>query len=447
MPTTTVEQINPTRVKLLVDISAEDLQPHIKTAYQTIAQQVSIPGFRKGKVPAPIIDQRLGKGAVIEQAVNDSLDHFYREALSGTDVRPMGRPSADVVEMINPADLSGKLVLAFEVEVRPEFTVPNLDDITLTVDDAVIDEEAVQEELDGLRKRFGTLVTVERPAGDGDFVTLDLTATIGEKQVDSATGVSYQLGSGELIKGIDEALDTLSAGESTTFVSTLLGGEHEGEEAEISVTVTAVKERELPEANDEFAQIASEFDTIAELRESLAEQVGKQAVFTQGRQARDAFVDLLLEQADIPVSAEIVAAEVERHLEGEGRIEDDEHRAEVTLESEKALRIQLLLDAIAEQEAVQPTQNELTQYIISSAAQYGMEPGQFVQALEQNGQVPMVIAEVTRNKALAIALAKATVVDASGNPVDLSEFTAVDEEPAAAAAEATDAAAAEEAAE
>ncbi len=426
MPTTTVEKLNPTRVKLLVAVTADDLAPHLKKAYQTISEQVAVPGFRKGKVPAAIIDQRVGKPAVIEQAVNDSLDTFYRAALEGQDVRPMGRPSADVVEWFDMKDMSGTLTLAFEVEVRPEFAVPAFEGLELIVDDVEIDKEAVQAELDELRSRFGTLVTVDRPAKNGDFVQIDLVAKINGADVDNATGISYELGSGDLIEGIDEALESLTADETTTFESKLLGGDHEGETAEITVTVTGVKERELPEANDDFAQIASEFDTIAELMASLEEQVGKQAVFTQGRQARDAFIDLLVEKADIPVSAEIIEDEVHRHLEGEGRLEDEEHRAEVTESSSKSLRTQLLLDAIAEQENIQATQNELTQYIISSAAQYGMEPGQFIQALEQQGQIPVIVGEVARNKALAIALGKAIVKDKSGKLVDLSEFTAVD---------------------
>ncbi len=426
MPTTTVEKLNPTRVKLLVAVTADDLAPHLKKAYQTISEQVAVPGFRKGKVPAAIIDQRVGKPAVIEQAVNDSLDTFYRAALEGQDVRPMGRPSADVVEWFDMKDMSGTLTLAFEVEVRPEFAVPAFEGLELIVDDVEIDKEAVQAELDELRSRFGTLVTVDRPAKNGDFVQIDLVAKINGADVDNATGISYELGSGDLIEGIDEALESLTADETTTFESKLLGGDHEGETAEITVTVTGVKERELPEANDDFAQIASEFDTIAELMASLEEQVGKQAVFTQGRQARDAFIDLLVEKADIPVSAEIIEDEVHRHLEGEGRLEDEEHRAEVTESSSKSLRTQLLLDAIAEQENIQATQNELTQYIISSAAQYGMEPGQFIQALEQQGQIPVIVGEVARNMALAIALGKAIVKDKSGKLVDLSEFTAVD---------------------
>ena len=432
MVTSTVERVSPTRVKLHVAVTLEDLKPGIDQAYKTIAEQISIPGFRKGKVPAPIIDQRVGRETVIQEAINGSLDDFYREAVAASEVRPLGRPSADVEELLDPAKPESELKLLFEVSVRPEFTLPAYEGVSITVDDVEISDEDVETELERLRTPFGTLVTVDRPAEKGDFVSIDLVATIDGVEVDRATGISYELGSGELLEGIDEALDSLTAGETTTFRSTLLGGDHEGEEAEIEVTVTAVKVRELPEADDEFAQIASEFDTIEELRGSLREQVARRSVFEQGRQARDKLVELLLEQADIPPAPELVEDEVHRHLEAENRLEDEVHRAEVAESSAKAFATQILLDAIAEKEGVQPTQNELSQYIYSSAAQYGMDPNQFLSSLNESGQLPAIIGEVTRNKALAVALGKATVVTASGGSVDLSEFTAVDSGDAAA---------------
>lgn len=427
MPKTNAEKLNPTRVKLNVAIMLEELDPHMKQAYKTISEQVSIPGFRKGKVPAPIIDQRIGREAVVEQAVNSSLDEFYQAAVAETDVTPMGRPTADVAQWPDAKDPKSELELTFEVEIRPEFTLPDYDGLELTVDNAESDADAVETELTKLRERFGTLVTVDRAAAKGDFVELDLTATIEGNEVDQASGISYEVGAGNLLEGTDEAVETLTAGETTTFTSQLLGGEHEGQDAEVEVTVTAVKVRELPEADDEFAQLASEFDTIEELRESLKEQAGRSAVFTQGQQARDLFTETLIEQADIPVSEELVEEEVNRHLENEGRLEDDEHRAEVRVSSEKQLQLQLLLDAIVEEEGVTPTQSELSQYIFQSAQQYGMEPAEFLQALSQGNQMGLIVGEVTRNKALAIALAKAKVVDKNGDAVDLSEFTAVDE--------------------
>ena len=427
MPKTTAEKLTPTRAKLSVDVTLDELEPYLKQAYQTISEQVSIPGFRKGKVPAPIIDQRIGREAVIQEAVNASLDDFYQAALAESDERPMGRPSADVAAWPDAKDPKSVLTLVFEVEVRPEFKLPKYDGLKLTVDNAEIDDEAVEAELTKLRERFGTLVTVDRPAKQGDFVELDLTAKIDGEEVDQASGVSYEVGAGNLLAGTDEAVETLTAGESTNFTSQLLGGEHEGRDAEVELTLTAVKERELPEADDEFAQLASEFDTIAELRESLKDQVARGSVFAQGQQARDLFTSTLIEKAGIPVSEELVEEEVHRHLESEGRLEDDEHRAEVRKQAEEQIQLQLLLDAIVEAEKVTPTQNELSQYIFQSAQQYGMEPTQFLQAISQGNQMGVIIGEVTRNKALAIALAKAKVVDQNGKAVDLSEFTAVDD--------------------
>lgn len=426
MPKTIAEQLTPTRTKLTVTVTQEELEPHLAGAYKTISEQVSVPGFRKGKVPAPIIDQRIGREAVIEQAVNGSLDDFFRQAVNEAEIVPMGRPTADVDTWIDPKDPESELVILFEVEVRPEFTLPNYSKMKLTVDDAIVDADAVEAELDRLRESFGTLVTVERGATKGDFVELDLTARIDDNEVDQASGVSYEIGAGNLLEGMDEAIETLTAGETTTFTSQLLGGEHEGQDAEVEITLTAVKERELPEADDEFAKTASEFDTIGELRKNLSEEVAKSSVFTQGAQARELLVEKLIEEANIPVSQELVDEEVHRHLEGEDRLEDDEHRAEVQEQAAKQLQLQLLLDSIIEAESVEPTQNELSQYIFNSASQYGMEPQQFIQAISESGQMQVILSEVTRNKALAVVLSKVEVKDKSGNVIDLAEFTAVD---------------------
>ncbi|WP_426319657.1 trigger factor [Microbacterium sp. E-13] len=427
MVNSTVEKLTPTRVKLHITVSPDELKPSIKHAYEHIAQDVQIPGFRKGKVPAPIIDQRIGRVAVLEHAVSEGLDTFYREAAAAHELRVLGRPSAEVTEWPNEKDFSGDLEVTVEVDVRPEFDLPAFEGTTVEVDAVEVDEAAIDEELDRLRSRFGTLVTVDRPAATGDFVELDLVATIDGAEIDRAEGVSYEVGSGELLEGIDEAIESLTAGEDTTFRSKLVGGDHAGEEAEVSVVVKAVKERELPEADDDFAQIASEFDTIGELRESLKERVGQQSAFTQGSAARDKLIETLLEQVEIPVPPQLIEDEVHNHLEGEGRLEDDVHRAEVAEASEKQFKTQMLLDKIAESVDVQVSQDELTQYLVQSAAQYGMAPQDFVNALQEGNQLPAIVGEVARNKALAVALGKVKVVDTNGNPVDLSGFVATED--------------------
>lgn len=436
---TTLEKLSPTRAKLTISVTPEELKPSITHAYGHIAKQVSVPGFRKGKVPPPIIDQRVGKAAVLEHAVNEGLDAFYRKAVEEHELRPLGRPEADITEWPSNTDFSGDLVVAIEVDVRPEITLPSYDGIELTVDATEVTDADVEAELDRLRTRFGTLVSVDRPAKSGDFAQIDLTATIDGNQVDNASGISYELGSGDLIDGIDEALDALSAGETTTFTSKLLGGDHEGEDAEITVTLTAVKERELPEADDDFAQIASEFDTVDELRDSLRGEAARAKLFDQGKSARDLLVDKLLEQVEIPVPPKVVEDEVHRHLESENRLEDDEHRAEVAQASEKNFRVQILLDEIVTAEEVTVSQDELMQYLVNGAAQYGMDPNEFVKVLGENGQIPQMVGEVARNKALAIVLGKAVVTDTNGAAVDLTEFTAVPESDDNASADAASA--------
>lgn len=438
---TTVEKLSPTRAKLTIAVTPDELKPSITHAYEHIAAEVTIPGFRKGKVPPAIIDSRVGKAAVLDHAINDGLGDIYTQAVNEEKLSPLGQPAVDVVTVPDLKDFSGDLEVTFEVDVRPDITIPAYDGIAVTVDAADITPDDVENELDRLRSRFGTLVTVDRPAQAGDFAQLSLSADIAGNIVDTADNISYEVGSGDLIEGIDEALDGLSAGETTTFKSTLLGGDHEGEDAEITITLSAVKVRELPEADDDFAQIASEFDTIGELRESLRGEAARGKAFVQNDEARGKLVDALLEKVDIPLPDAIVEDEVHRHLEAENRLEDDVHRAEVTESSQKTLRTQILFDEIARELGVKVDNDELTQYVVQAAAQYGMDPNEFAQLMSQNGQIPQLVGEVARNKAISIVLGRAKVTDTNGKPVDLSEFTAVlEEEPtedeAAAAADA-----------
>ena len=426
MVNTTVEKLSPTRVKLHITVTPDELKPSIDHAYSHIAKDVEIPGFRKGKVPAPIIDQRIGRGAVIEHAVNDGLDRFFREAVAENELQVLGQPQADITAWPAEKDFTGDLEVDIEVDVVPEFEVPDLEGLKVTVDPIEVDDEAIDHELEALRARFGTLVPVDRPASKGDFVELDLIATIDDAEVDRAEGVSYEIGSGQLLEGTDEAIDSLTAGEDTTFRTTLVGGDHAGEEAEVKITVKVVKERELPEADDDFAQMASEFDTIAELRESLAGQAKEKGAFAQGSAARDKLVEQLLEAVELPVPQSLIDDEVHRHLEQENRLEDDEHRAEVVEASEKQFRTQLLFDRIAKDLEVQVSQEEFTQYLIQASGQYGMSPQDFIQALQQGNQLQAVMGDVARNKAIAVVLGKAEVVDTNGDAVNLEGFAAVE---------------------
>jgi len=415
----TVESLAPTRVKLSVEVPYEELKPSIEAAYKTIGQQVTVPGFRKGKVPSRIIDQRVGRGAVLQEAINDALPSFYQQAVTENSVRVLGRPEVDISEVPDPTATDGELKFTAEVDVRPELDIPDLSTLSVTVDDIEVSDTEVDERLDALRTRFGTLEGVDRPAETGDFLTIDLVARVEDAEIDAAKGISYEVGSGQMLEGTDEAVVGLSAGEEAIFTSTLRGGDHAGADAEITVTVGAVRNRVLPVADDDFAQLASEFDTVEELRADLRTQVESTKRVEQGVQAREKVIEALLAAVEVPVPAGLVEEEIARHLEGEGKEPGDPHGEEIRADAEKALQGQLVLDAIAESETVQVSREELIQFLVSSSRQYGMEPNEFAKAVDEAGQVPAMVQEVGRRKALAIAMERAGITDASGRSVDL----------------------------
>ncbi|WP_026552133.1 trigger factor [Arthrobacter sp. H20] len=437
-----VENLTPTRVKLNVEVPFEELKPNIDAAYKTISAQVQVPGFRKGRVPNQLIDQRVGRGYVIETAINDGLNDFYQSAVQETGIRPLTRPEVEITEVPDPAAKDGQLLFTVELDVRPEITLPEYSGLEVTVEAAEASDADVDKALDELRGRFGTLTAVDRPAADGDFLTLNLVATVDGEQVDAAQDVSYQIGSGTMLEGMDEAVTGLSADEDAIFETTLARGDNAGSTAQVKVEVSAVKERELPEANDDFAQLASEFDTIVELRADLTKRAAEEKVTEQGVEARDLVLEKLIELIEVPVPAAFIEDQLEQHFTGENAHanaeghDTDEHRTEIRENTEQAFRNEMILDAIAEKEEIGVSQPELIDYIVSTAGQYGMEPNQFAQMLDQSGQVPMIVGEVRRRKALAKVLELAVVKDSSGSVVDLSEFVRPGDEADEASSEA-----------
>ena len=412
-----VETISPTRVRISIDVDFNDLEPHVKRAYQSISERIVIPGFRKGKVPRAMIDQRVGRGAVLDEAINNALPDFYTQAARENDVLVVGRPSIDIKE------LKDNELVKFEVEVdiRPEVKLPDFSKIEISVDDVAVTDKDVEEQVEALRIRFGTLTTVEKDAASGDFVSIDLVARVDGKEVEggSANGISYEVGSNRMIDGLDAALEGMKVEETKKFNAPLVGMQ-EGEEGEVEVTLKAVKKRELPDLNDEFAKLASEFETLKELEADVRERLKRLKAMEQGAQARDNLLKLLLDTVEIPVPENLVNDEVHEHLEKENRLEDDTHRAEVTEEITHSVRGDFLLDAIVKAEEVQVSEAELTEYLIRTAARYQMTPDQFAQQITQAGQVATLMAEVARTKGLAIVLERVKVKDASGNAVDLS---------------------------
>lgn len=414
----TVETLEPTKARLTVEVPYEELSSEMDKAYKDIAGQVSIPGFRKGHVPARIIDQRFGRAAVIEQVVNEVLPGHYSDAVAEHELRPMAQPEVEVTEIPNTTGTpGGKLVFTAEVAVVPPFEVPDFDESTvITVDTTEVTDEDVQAELDELRGRFATLKTITRKAKTGDFATIDMVATIDGEEIDSVSDVSYEIGSGNMLDGQDKALRGTKAGEEVSFTSTLKGGDHEGEEADVVITVKNVKARELPKADDDFAQMVSEFDTIDELMDDLRTQAGSSKTSQQALQARDNLVAHLLEVIDIVLPESVVEHEVSHRVdEGAKPKEKKEARKAV----EKELRTELLSEAIAKKLDVQVSQQELIDYAIQMSQNFGVDINQLFSSSQQMANV---VADLGRAKALIEALRKVSVKDTDGNDVDLSAF-------------------------
>jgi trigger factor len=429
---TDVEELSPTRVKLTIEVPFEELKPSLDQAYREVARQVRVPGFRPGKVPPRIIDARIGRGVVLEQAVNDAVPQLYTKAVTENDVVPLGQPEVEITKL----DDGREFEFTAEVDVRPQFELPSLDTVSVTVDNAEVSPDQVEEYLTGLRERFASLKTVERPVETGDYVSIDLAASVGGKPVEDAqaAGVSYEVGSESMLDGLDEALAGMSAGESKTFSAELAGGQHAGQDAEVLVTVNAVKVKELPNLDDEFAQAASEFDTVGELRAATRKQLEAMRKVGQGGQARDRVLDALLEQVDMPLPERIVEQEIEGRRENlKNQLERagltmksylesrDQTAAQLSTELEndarRSLKAQFILDKLAADEELKVTPEELSAYVAEQAYRMGVAPDRLAQQLSDNGQLGAVAGDVLRTNALTALAERARIVDEAGRPV------------------------------
>ena len=438
-----VDQLNDTRVKVTVEVPFSELGPELDKAYQALAQQINIPGFRRGKAPRQLIDARVGRGPVLEQVVNDMLPTRYGQAIEELDIKALGQPNIDITKL-EDGDV---IEFVAEVDVRPEFDLPDFSDISVEVPALGSTEERIDHELEHLRERFGSLKTVDREADDEDFITLNLSATVDGEEIEDAKveDMSYRVGSGDLIEGLDGAVKGLKADESATFTSKLVFGEYADKDAEVTVTVTAVKERELPELDDDFAQMASEFDTVEELRADLASGAEESAKAEQAASIREEVLKVALQKTQFPLPASVVDEQVnaqvqqlmgqlggdealfEKLLEAQGTSRE-EFNEQTRTSAEEAVRTQLFLDVLAEKEEPEVTQDELNDHIVFTARRYGVEPQQFLMQLQQSGQLLNLVSDVRRGKALANAICNVTVKDSDGNDVDPKIYFGDEEE-------------------
>ncbi|MFD9950661.1 trigger factor [Nonomuraea sp. NPDC059023] len=453
---TAVEELSPTRVKLTVEVPFEELRPSLDAAYKKVAQQVRVPGFRPGKVPARIIEQRFGRAVVLEETLNDAVPKLYGQAVDEVDVFPVSQPDIEVTKIEDGEQIE----FTAEVDIRPNFDVPDYAGAEVTVDAATVSDEDIEGQLDGLRQRFATLTGVERAAADGDFVVMDLRAEIDGNNIEEqqANEVSYEVGAGSVLQGLDEALVGMSAGEEKTFGTELVGGDNAGEQADVIITVKSVKEKVLPELDDEFAQLASEFDTLEELKDSIRETARRNKLVDQVVQARENALDLLLEKIDIPIPDSALKAEVDSrkhnldHQIAESGLSRDaffrlyqtteeERFAEFDTNSAKAIKTGFVLDKIVKAEELGVSEQELTNFVVRRAMQMGVQPNQLAQHLADNDQLTLAMVEIVRDKAKAVVGDAAKIVDSEGAEIDLKAiYTEINgeevvEEPADAPAE------------
>ncbi|MGB7983319.1 MAG: trigger factor [Candidatus Nanopelagicales bacterium] len=416
-----VETLSPTRVKLTVDMPFEELAPQLDAAYKRIGAQVTVPGFRKGKVPARVIDQRFGRALVLEEAVNEAVPAAFDKAVSDNDLKPVGTPEFDVKELNDGENLA----FTVEVDIRPEFDLPDLESLVVEVPDAEPNDEEVAEQVDALRTRFATLTDVERPAQDGDVLLVDLAGTCQGEEVEDlmASALSFEVGGKEEpLPGFDEAVRGAVAEDVRSFAFPAEAGQYEGKDIEVTVTVSKVRERELPTADDDFAMMASEFDTMDELTEDIRTRLTRMKRLQQGVDARTILHEKLVDSVDFPLPESLVARELEEHFhDGHG---DDEHKAEFESEARGRIKSAILLDRIADAEELSVAQEELSAWLMQQAPRYNMTPDQFAQELVQAGQVQMAVSEVRRAKALAVVMEKAKIVDPAGDEIDLDALNA-----------------------
>ncbi len=432
-----VETLTPTRAKLTVEVPFEELKPSLDAAYKKIAQQINVPGFRRGKVPPLVIDRQVGRGVVLDEAINDALPKLYVEALQANELEPLAQPEIDITRFEDNETLE----FTAEVDVRPEVELPDYKSLEVSVDDIAVTDADVEEQVQALRERFASLSEVERAAGEGDFVVMDLVARKDGEVIDGAevTGMSYQVGKGGMLEGLDEALTGLSAGEDTTFTSQLVGGDLAGEDVEVSVSVDSVKEQELPELDDDFAQTASEFDTIEELTEDVRTRLERGMRLEQAAAARDAVLEKLLDLTDVPLPEGVVDSEltarkeqIEQQLGAAGMTMQqyldseeqtvDEFEADLETRVRDAVAAQFVLDQVARTEEIGVDEGELQAHLMQRAQQSGQNPQEFIQHMLEHNHIPEMVSEVVRGKALASIVEAATVTDRSGNPVELKNL-------------------------
>lgn len=430
---TTLESTDKHKVKLTVEVEPERFGRDLERAYRKVAEQVKIPGFRKGKAPRPIIDAQVGRDVVLTEFLEEAVPRYYREALREHELAPIAQPDIDLEQL----EEGKPFVFTATVEIRPRLQLTEADYKGIRVErpSTQVSEEEVERFLDALRERFAELETVQRPAATGDYVLIDLRATIHDEEVPEATRSDflYEVGAGEFTGTLDAQLVGKRAGEILKFNATLDDrfGERAGQEVTFQVLLKEVRGKKLPAADDEFAKTASEFDTIEELRAALREQLAANKEREADAEVRDRVLRALVEATEVDLPETLVEEEtehrvhhareraeqlglpLERLLELQGT-DELRFRAEAREHAVRAITADLVLEAVARAEDIQVTAEELAQEIGRLAQALGRDPREVAETLEQGGQVVALAGDIIRSKALDVLVEHAEIVPEDG---------------------------------
>ncbi len=414
---TTVETIDAVRVKLTVEVDPGVVRKAHDTAARHLAQQVNLPGFRKGKAPRKLLEQRLGSGAIAQHALEDNLDDWYRAAIDDAEIVPVGSPELDIETF---TEKEGMTFVA-EVEVRPEIDLPDHTGLQLSHPEWGVSDDEVTAKLDEQRERFAEVDEVERAASSGDYVTIDLKVFVDGEELETAhvEDALYEVGSQGVTAKLDDELEGIEAGAEFTYTDQLPEEypEHGGEEAEFHVTVHDVRAKSLPTLDDDFAATASEFDTLDDYRADIRRNLERQKVSEARHQARGDLLQAFLAPIDFELPPSMITSEVDdqrqqisQQAEQYGMtfedmlaaqdMEEEAWEEEVTTQARASVKARLVLDTLAETLEVDIEPDDVNQEIFRHAMQMGMQPQQVAQMIQEQGSLPALIGDVARRKAL-----------------------------------------------
>ncbi len=423
--TTTVTELPESRVRVQAEVAPEEVERSVAQAAKRLGGSLRIPGFRQGKVPPPVIIQQIGREAVLDEAVRDAIGRWYAEAVEDSRIVPVGEPELDM------GDLPGRgapLRFAFEIGVRPKAQLGDYKGIEAPRREVDVDDERIAEEIDRLRERSAKTESVDRPAAMGDLVVMDFVGTLDGTPFEGGTARDQmvELGTGRLIPGFEDQLQGAAAGEERTVQVAFpadYGAEHlAGRPAEFAVTVKDVKERRLPELDEDFA-IEQGFDTVDELRDDVREKLAHAEEHAVENEYREAVLDTVVANASVGVPEALVEARArelldqmlhqlshqgisrEMYFQISGRTEE-QVVAEGRDDADKALRREAVLAAIAEAEGISPTDEEVLEHL-GPAAQ-GQKPKKVLDRLRRSGQYDVVREDLAQRKALDLLVEQAT---------------------------------------